>query len=288
MTTTETAPGGTFLLGGDLPVHRLGYGAMQITGPGVWGEPEDREGAKAVLRRAVELGVNFIDTADSYGPYVSEELIREALYPYPEDLVIATKAGFVRTGPNAWHPLGRPAYLRQEVEMSLRRLKLERIDLLQLHRVDPEVPLEDQVGELKKLQDEGKIRHIGLSEVDVAVTEQARKVAGIVSIQNLFNLADRHHEAVLDYATANGIAFIPWFPIATGKLARPGSVLEKAAQQHNVSPAQLALAWLLQRSPVVLPIPGTKTMSHLEENVEAASVRLSEDEFAALEKLAEG
>jgi pyridoxine 4-dehydrogenase len=288
MTTTDAAPGGTFLLGGDLPVHRLGYGAMQITGPGVWGEPEDREGAKAVLRRAVELGVNLIDTADSYGPYVSEEIIREALHPYPEDLVIATKAGFVRTGPNAWVPVGRPAYLRQEVEMSLRRLKLERIDLLQLHRVDREVPLEDQVGELKRLQDEGKIRHIGLSEVDADTTERAREVADIVSIQNLFNLADRHHEAVLDYATERNIAFIPWFPIATGKLAQPGSALETAAAQHQVSPAQLALAWLLERSPVMLPIPGTKSVSHLEENVAAADVRLSAEEFAALEKLTEG
>ena len=285
MTNTQVAPGGVFSLGGDLPVNRLGYGAMQITGPGIWGEPSDRQGAIAVLRRAVELGVNFIDTADSYGPYVSEELIREALHPYPDDLVIATKAGLLRTGPDAWVPLGRPAYLRQEVEMSLRRLGVERIDLFQLHRIDPAVPLADQVGELRKLQDEGKIRHIGLSEVDAAQIEEAGKVAEIASVQNLFNLADRHHEAVLDYATAKGIAFIPWFPIATGELAKPGSVLEQAAKDHDVTPAQLALAWLLRRSPVMLPIPGTRSVSHLEENVAAASVSLSDEEFDRLSAL---
>lgn len=288
MTGIEDAPGGTFRLGGDLPVHRLGYGAMQITGPGVWGEPEDRDAALTVLRSAVELGVNFIDTADSYGPYVSEELIREALYPYPEDLVIATKGGYVRTGPHQWVPLGRPAYLRQEVEMSLRRLCLDRIDLYQLHRVDPAVPLADQVGELKKMRDEGKIRHIGLSEVDVTQLEQAGEVAPIASVQNRYNLADRQHEAVLDYATARDLAFIPWYPIATGKLARPGSVLEQAARQHDVTPAQLALAWLLHRSPVMLPIPGTRSAGHLEENVAAATVRLGDEEFESLTALAEG
>jgi pyridoxine 4-dehydrogenase len=279
---TQAAPGGVFRLGGDLPVHRLGYGAMQITGPGIWGEPADRAGAIAVLRRAVELGVNLIDTADSYGPYVSEELIREALHPYPENLVIATKGGLVRTGPDEWTPVGRPAYLRQEVEMSLRRLGLERIDLYQLHRVDPAVPLADQVGELKSLQDEGKIRHIGLSEVDAAEIEEAGKVAEIVSVQNLFNLADRHHEAVLDYATEKNIAFIPWFPIATGQLARPGGVLDQAAKEHGSTPAQLALAWLLRRSPVMLPIPGTRSVAHLEENMAAADIHLTDDEFAAL------
>ncbi|GAB2989261.1 aldo/keto reductase [Amycolatopsis acidiphila] len=288
MTDIQAAPGGTFQLGGDLPVHRLGYGAMQITGPGVWGEPEDRDGALAVLRAAVDLGVNFIDTADSYGPYVSEELICEALYPYPDDLVIATKGGFVRTGPDQWVPLGRPAYLRQEVEMSLRRLRLERIDLYQLHRVDPEVPLEDQVGELRLLRDEGKIRHIGLSEVDSAQIEQARDVTEIASVQNLYNLADRRHEAVLDYATSQGIAFIPWFPIATGKLAEPGSVLEQAAKGHSATPAQLALAWLLRRSPVMLPIPGTRSVRHLEENVAAAAVQLTDEEFESLSALTEG
>ncbi|GHF63005.1 aryl-alcohol dehydrogenase-like predicted oxidoreductase [Amycolatopsis bartoniae] len=288
MTNIETAPGGTFLLGGDLPVHRLGYGAMQLTGPGVWGPPADHDGAIAVLHRAVELGVNLIDTADSYGPHVSEELIREALYPYPDDLVIATKGGFLRTGPDQWVPCGRPAYLRQEVEMSLRRLRLDRIDLYQLHRVDPEVPLADQVGELKQLQDEGKIRHIGLSEVDVAQLEQARDVAEIVSVQNLFNLADRHNEPVLDHAAEQGIAFIPWFPIATGRLARPGGILEQAAKEHEASPAQLAVAWLLRRSPVMLPIPGTRSVAHLEENVAAARVELTDDEFASLSALAEG
>ncbi|NKQ56434.1 oxidoreductase [Amycolatopsis sp. K13G38] len=286
MTDTKVAPGGVFSLGGDLPVHRLGYGAMQITGPGIWGEPSDRKGAVAVLRRAIELGVNFIDTADSYGPYVSEEIIREALHPYPEDLVIATKGGLVRTGPDQWVPVGRPAYLRQEVEMSLRRLGVDRIDLYQLHRVDADVPLADQVGELRRLQDEGKIRHIGLSEVDAAQIEEAGKVAEIVSVQNLFNLADRHHEAVLDYATEKGIAFIPWFPIATGELAKPGSVLEQAAGEHDATPAQLALAWLLRRSPVMLPIPGTRSVGHLEENVAAASISLTDEGFDRLAKLA--
>ncbi|GAA1976804.1 aldo/keto reductase [Amycolatopsis minnesotensis] len=283
---TTKAPGGVFELGGDLPVHRLGYGAMQITGKGIWGEPKDRKEAVAVLRRAVELGVTFIDTADSYGPYVSEEIIREALHPYQENLVIATKGGLVRTGPDQWVPVGRPAYLRQEVEMSLRRLGQERIDLYQLHRVDREVPLEDQVGELKKLRDEGKIRHIGLSEVDVSQIEAAAEVTEIASVQNLFNLADRHHEAVLDHATEHGIAFIPWFPIATGELAKPGSVLEQAAKEHGSSPAQLALAWLLRRSPVVLPIPGTSSVAHLEENVAAADITLTDTEFDQLTALA--
>ncbi|QWF82926.1 aldo/keto reductase [Amycolatopsis sp. CA-230715] len=283
--TTKT-PGGVFELGGDLPVHRLGYGAMQITGKGIWGEPKDRKEAVAVLRRAVELGVNFIDTADSYGPYVSEEIIREALHPYSEDLVIATKGGLVRTGPDQWIPVGRPAYLRQEVEMSLRRLGQERIDLYQLHRVDREVPFEDQIGELKKLRDEGKIRHIGLSEVDASQIEAASAITEIASVQNLFNLADRHHEAVLDHATEQGIAFIPWFPIATGELAKPGSVLEQAAKEHGSSPAQLALAWLLRRSPVVLPIPGTSSVAHLEENVAAADITLTDTEFDQLTALA--
>jgi aryl-alcohol dehydrogenase-like predicted oxidoreductase len=259
---------------------------MQITGPGVWGEPENRDEALAVLRRAIELGVNFIDTADSYGPYVSEELIHEALYPYPQDLVIGTKGGFVRTGPDQWHPVGRPMYLRQEVLMSLRRLGQDHIDLYQLHRIDPKVPFADQVGELKKLQDEGKIRHIGLSEVDVAQIEEARKIAEIVSVQNLYNLADRRHEAVLDYATEHGIAFIPWFPIATGELAKPGSVLEQAAKERGSSPAQLALAWLLRRSPVMLPIPGTSSVRHLEENMAAADIELTDEEFAQLSALA--
>ena len=279
------APGGTFQVGGDLPVNRLGFGAMRITGKGIWGEPADRGGAIAVLRRAVELGVNFIDTADSYGPYVSENLIREALYPYPEDLVVATKGGLLRTGPDQWIPLGKPAYLRQEVEMSLRRLGLERLDLYQLHRVDPDYPIADQVGELKDLQDEGKIRHIGLSEVDVEQIEQAGQTARIATVQNSFNLANRNHEAVLDYATEQRIGFIPFFPIATGKLASPGSVLEQVAKEHDATPGQLALAWLLHRSPVVLPIPGTSSDTHLEENVAAAGVELTDAEFNTLDNL---
>ncbi len=275
---------GTFLLGGDLPVVRLGYGAMQLTGPGVWGEPRDRGEARAVLRRAVELGVNFIDTADSYGPYVSEEIIAEALHPYGDSLVIATKAGLVRTGPGEWHPVGRPEYLRQEVEMSLRRLRLDRIDLLQLHRIDPQVPLPDQIGVLADLKNEGKIRHIGVSEVSVEEIEQVRKIAEIVSVQNLYNLANRQSEAVLDYAEREGLGFIPWFPIATGELAKPGGPLAGAAKDHGVSPAQLALAWLLRRSPVMLPIPGTSRVAHLEENVAAVEVDLTDDEYDALTK----
>ncbi|MEV0974850.1 aldo/keto reductase [Microtetraspora glauca] len=275
---------GTFLLGGDLPVVRLGYGAMQLTGPGVWGEPRDRGEARAVLRRAVELGVNFIDTADSYGPYVSEEIIAEALHPYGDSLVIATKAGLVRTGPGEWHSVGRPEYLRQEVEMSLRRLRLDRIDLLQLHRIDPQVPLPDQIGVLADLKNEGKIRHIGVSEVSVEEIEQVRKIAEIVSVQNLYNLANRQSEAVLDYAEREGLGFIPWFPIATGELAKPGGPLAGAAKDHGVSPAQLALAWLLRRSPVMLPIPGTSRVAHLEENVAAVEVDLTDDEYDALTK----
>src|SRR6478735_8749062 len=249
-TDTPAAASGSYLLGGDLPVHRLGYGAMQITGPGIWGEPRDRDEAIRVLRRAVELGVTFIDTADSYGPFVSEELIREALLPYADDLVIATKAGLTRAGPDDWRAVGRPEYLRQQCELSLRHLGLEQIDLYQLHRIDAKVPLEDQLGELALLQSEGKVRHIGLSEVSVAEIEQARSIATIVSVQNLYNLADRRAEDVLAYCEANGIAFIPWFPIATGKLARPGGPLENIAAETGAAPAQLALAWLLRRSPV--------------------------------------
>jgi aryl-alcohol dehydrogenase-like predicted oxidoreductase len=285
-TSTErptASASGTFSIGGDLPVRRLGYGAMQITGPGVWGPPADPEGAVRVLRRAVELGVNFIDTADSYGPYASEELIAEALHPYPDDLVIATKAGLVRPGPNMWIPVGRAAYLRQEVEMSLRRLNLERIDLFQLHRIDPQTPVEESLGELKALQQEGKIRHIGLSEVSVDELAHARTIVDIVSVQNRYNLADRASEDVLAYATRENLGFIPWFPVATGKLARPGGPLDAAAASHGATPAQLALAWLLRRSPVMLPIPGTKSVEHLDENVAAASLALTDDEFATLE-----
>jgi aryl-alcohol dehydrogenase-like predicted oxidoreductase len=272
----------TFVIGGDLTVNRLGYGAMQLAGPGVWGEPADRSGAIAVLRRAVELGVTFIDTADAYGPYVSEDLIREALHPYPSDLVIATKGGFTRSGPNRWAAVGRPEYLRQCVEMSLRRLGLERIDLYQLHRIDPAVPLADQIGLLADMQREGKIRHVGLSEVSVDDTEAVRKYVDVVSVQNLYNLANRRAEPVLDYCEENDIAFIPWFPMATGELARPGGPLDAAARKHHATPAQLAIAWLLHRSPVMLPIPGTSTVDHLEENLGGGHIELTAAEFDAL------
>ncbi|MBD8057588.1 aldo/keto reductase [Cellulomonas sp. JH27-2] len=280
--TPSAAASGTFRLGGDLEINRLGYGTMQLPGEGVWGPPKDRDAAHAVLRRAVELGVNFFDTADSYGPEVAEDLLREALHPYSDDVVIATKAGLTRQGPGVWTPVGRPAYLRQQAELSLRRLGVERIDLFQLHRIDPEVPLEDQVGELKALQDEGKIRHIGLSEVSVADVEAAQQVATIVSVQNLFNLTDRSAEELLDWATEREIAFIPWFPLATGKLSGEGSPLAELAKQHDASPSQLALAWLLRRSPAMLPIPGTSSIAHLEDNVAGAGITLSDDEFAAL------
>ena len=284
MTTTASpaAAAGTFALGGDLTVNRLGYGAMQLTGPGVWGDPKDPAQAVRVLRRAVELGVNFIDTADSYGPVVAEQLIKKALHPYADGVVIATKAGLTRQGPGKWTPVGRPEYLRQQAELSLRNLGLERIDLFQLHRIDPAVPLEDQVGELKKLQDEGKIRHIGLSEVTVTELQAAQQIAVIASVQNLFNLASRSAEPLLDYAAGNGIAFIPWYPLATGSLAGPGSPLAKLAAEHGATPSQLALAWLLRRSPVMLPIPGTSTVSHLEDNVAGAGIELTDGQFAEL------
>ncbi|MFG2091329.1 MULTISPECIES: aldo/keto reductase [unclassified Spirillospora] len=263
-------------------VHRLGYGAMRLTGPGVWGPPRDRAEAVRVLRRAVDLGVDFIDTADSYGPFHSEEIIREALHPYPDGLLVATKAGFVRTGPNRWHTLGRPAYLRQQVEMSLRRLGVERIGLFQLHRIDPEVPLADQVGELAALRDEGKIASIGLSEVSVREIEDARRTAEIVTVQNRYNLTDRGSEDVLEHCEAQGIGFIPWFPIAAGKLAEPGGPVDEIARATGATPAQVSLAWLLARSPVMLPIPGTSTVAHLEENVAAAGVALGAEQVAAL------
>jgi pyridoxine 4-dehydrogenase len=267
---------GTFAIGSDLRVHRLGFGAMQLTGPGVWGEPADRAEAIAVLRRAVELGINLIDTADSYGPYVSEELIREALHPYPKGLVIATKAGLTRPGPRHWIPLGRPEYLRQECEMSLRRLGVERIDLFQLHRIDPKVPADDQFGALRDLQKEGKIRHVGLSEVNVAEIEAARRTVAIATVQNQYNLAYRNSEDVLDYCTRENIGFIPWFPLATGDLAKPHGVLVRIARQLDGQPAQVALAWLLKKSPVMLPIPGTSKVTHLEENVAAALLELDD------------
>jgi pyridoxine 4-dehydrogenase len=281
-TNGSAADSGTFRLGGDLPVHRLGYGAMRITGPGIWGEPADRPEAVRVLRRAVELGVNFIDTADAYGPFVSEQIIREALHPYPEGVLIATKGGFSRPGPRSWVPIGRPEYLRQQAELSLRHLGVERIDLYQLHRIDPKVPLAEQVGTLAELQKEGKIRHIGLSEADVEQLEEARGVAEIVSVQNKYNLVERADEDVLEYAGRNGIAYIPWNPIAVGQLARPGGPLDTAARAHGATPGQLALAWLLHRSPVMLPIPGTSSVAHLEENTAAAGIELTDAEFTEI------
>jgi len=265
------AASGTFSIGGDLPVHRLGYGAMRITGPGIWGPPANPEGCRDVLRRAVELGVNFIDTADSYGPAVSEPLIREALHPYPKGLAIATKAGLTRQGPNKWAPVGRPEYLRQQLEMSLRYLGVERIDLYQLHRIDAQVPVEESLGALKDLQKEGKIRHIGLSEVSPEEIERARKTVKIVTVQNRYNLSDRGHEKTLEYCEQHQIGFIPWFPVAAGQLAKPGGRLDAVAKRHGVTMAQISLAWLLHRSPVMLPIPGTTSVAHVEENIAAAN-----------------
>src|ERR1700677_4665720 len=290
VTLTENAnakASGTFVIGRDMPVNRLGYGAMRITGEGIWGEPKDVEGAKKVLRRAVELGVNFIDTADSYGPEVSERLIGEALAPYPKGVVIATKAGLTRQGPNEWLPVGRPEYLQQQVEMSLRRLKLERIDLWQLHRIDPQVPVEESLGVIKKLQEQGKIRHVGLSEVNPHEIDQARKVIDIVSVQNQYNIGDRQHEEVLEYCAKHKLAFIPWFPVAAGKLARPGGKLDSVAKAHGVSVSQLSLAWLLHHSPVMLPIPGTSSVKHLEENMGAGKLHLSAEGGKAMERAAE-
>jgi pyridoxine 4-dehydrogenase len=287
MTTLLAESAGTFTLGGDLIVNRLGFGAMRITGEGIWGEPKDPDEARRVLRRAVELGVNFIDTADSYGPEVSENLIAEALHPYPKDLIIATKGGFTRSGPNKWAEVGRPEYLRQCVEMSLRRLKVERIDLYQLHRIDPKVPVEESLGALKEFQKEGKIRHIGLSEVSPKEIDKASKTVNVVSVQNLYNLSDRKHEKVLKYCEQRQIGFIPWFPVASGKLAQPGGALDQAAKKHGATVAQLSLAWLLFHSPVMLPIPGTSSVKHLEENVGAAKVHLSAEEFQTIERAAE-
>jgi pyridoxine 4-dehydrogenase len=283
--TTATAPL-TFDLGGDLPVHRLGYGAMQLPGPGVWGEPADRAAAVRVVQAAVEQGVDFIDTADSYGPLVSEQVIAEALHPYPEQLVIGTKAGLTRTGPGEWVPVGRPAYLKQQVELSLRHLRVDRIDLIQLHRIDPEVPLADQLGAFAELKEQGKVRHIGVSEVSVEELQAARGVTEIASVQNLYNLTNRQSQDVLEYATAEGIAFIPWFPIATGDLAKPDSPVAAIARELDATPSQVALAWLLQKSPVILPIPGTKSVEHLTENMGAAQLTLSDDEMAELDALA--
>ncbi len=276
----------TYKLGGDLEVNRLGFGAMRIVGDGVWGEPNDQENSRQVLRRAVELGVNFIDTADAYGPDVSERLIGEALAPYAKGVVIATKGGLTRQGPNRWLPVGRAEYLEQQVEMSLRLLKTERLDLWQLHRIDPKTPVEESLGAVSKLQKAGKIRHIGLSEVKVPEIEQARKVVEIVSVQNKYNLGDRAHEDVLGYCEQNDIAFIPWFPVAAGELARAGGKLDSFAKRHSLTVSQLSLAWLLHRSPVMLPIPGTSNLKHLEENLKAASVSLTQDEWDEVEAAA--
>jgi len=280
---------GTFDLGGDLTVTRMGFGAMRLTGEGIWGEPDDPDVAIALLRRTVELGVDLIDTADSYGPFVSEDLIREALHtgggdPY-DGVTIATKAGLIRTGPGEWHPMGRPTYLRFACEMSLRRLGVETIDLFQLHRIDPEVAAEDQFGELRSLKDEGKIRHIGLSEVDADALDHAREHLEVVSVQNRYNLLDRGSEAVLEACTEAGIGFIPWFPVATGELARPGGPLDDLAAETGATPAQLALAWLLHRSPVMLPIPGTSSIAHLEENVAASGLSLTDAQVTRLDAL---
>jgi pyridoxine 4-dehydrogenase len=286
MKSMATQVAKTFKLGGELEIHRLGYGAMRITGKGIWGEPDDRESAKQVLRRAVELGVDFIDTADSYGPAVSERLIGEALAPYDKGTVIATKAGLTRQGPDRWLPVGRPEYLTQQVEMSLRWLKRDTLDLWQLHRIDAKVPVEESLGAIKKLQEAGKIRFVGLSEVTVDQIKQARKMVEIVSVQNEYNLGNRKSEAVLEYCEREGIAFIPWFPVAAGKLAQPGGKLDELAKKHGATVSQLSLAWLLHRSPVILPIPGTSSIAHLEENLKAADLKLSDAEWKDLEAAA--
>src|SRR5437763_12858028 len=288
---TAQARDSTFELGGDLLVNRLGFGAMRLTGEGIWGWPPDRENAKKILRRALELGVNFIDTADAYGPETNELLIADALYPYPKGLVIATKGGNTRPGPGQWVPDGRPEYLAQAVDKSLKRLKLERIDLWQLHRIDRKVPVEESLGAIKKAQDVGKSRHVGLSEVTVAEIERAKKVVPIVSIQNRYNITDRESEAALNYCEQQKMGFIPWAPIGgsgTHSLSKASNALEAEAKRHNVSVVQLALAWLLQRSPVMLPIPGTSSLAHLEENMAAAKLQLTPDDWKRIEGLARG
>jgi len=286
VTAINVAASGTFDIRDLGTVHRLGFGAMRITGPGIWGEPDDREVARSVVRRAVELGVDFIDTADSYGPGVSEEIIAEALYPYPADLTIATKAGLARTGPQRWVALGRPEYLRQQAELSLRRLEVDVLDLFQLHRIDPKVDRAEQFGVLKDLQDEGKVRALGLSQVSVDEIKAAQKVFTVATVQNRYNLTDRSSQDVLDYCEAQGIGFIPWAPVSAGELARPGGPVDVAAKELDATPAQVALAWVLQRSPVMLPIPGTGSIGHLEENLAAASLTLPADTVAALDAAA--
>ena len=283
VTAINVAASGTFDIRNLGTVHRLGFGAMRITGPGIWGEPHDREVARSVVRRAVELGVDFIDTADSYGPAVSEEIIAEALYPYPAGLKIATKAGLARTGPQRWVALGRPEYLRQQAELSLRHLKVEVLDLFQLHRIDPRVDRVEQFGALKDLQDEGKVRALGLSQVSVDEIKAAQQVFTVAAVQNRYNLTDRSSQDVLDYCEDQGIGFIPWAPVSAGELARPGGPVDVAAKELDATPAQVALAWVLQRSPVMIPIPGTGSVGHLEENLAAASLTLPADTIAALD-----
>ncbi|HUJ40052.1 MAG TPA: aldo/keto reductase [Candidatus Acidoferrales bacterium] len=285
-TARPAAASGEFHIGKDLRVYRLGFGAMRVTGKGIWGEPKDRKDAIRLLRRVVDLGINFIDTADSYGPHVSEELIAEALHPYPSGLVIATKGGYERPGPDRWVENGRPEHLRKACEGSLRRLRLERIDLYQLHRIDSKVPAEDQLGALKQLQAQGKIRHIGLSEVSVRQIESAQKIVPILSVQNRYSLADRGSEDVLKFCERSGIGFIPWFPLAAGRLSGAAGAAGKAAGKLNITPSQLALAWLLWRSPVMLPIPGTSSIEHLEENVAAATLKNLESTLEGLGKSA--
>jgi pyridoxine 4-dehydrogenase len=279
---TSAAPAGTFTIGGDLPVHRMGYGAMRITGEGIWGEPDDPDAARALLRRALELGVNLIDTADSYGPQVSERLIAEALHPYPDELVIATKGGSVRPGPGQWVLNGRPEHLKQACEDSLRRLRLDRIDLYQLHAIDPNVPLAESLGALKELQDQGKVRHIGVSNFNARQLEEARGLVDVVSVQNRYSVSDRGSQDVLDACEANHIAFLPYFPLAAGRLTRPGGALDAIAKAHDATTGQVALAWLLQSSPNAIPIPGTSSGEHLEENYAAASLELSSEEMETL------
>jgi aryl-alcohol dehydrogenase-like predicted oxidoreductase len=282
MTELNAARSGLFKIGGEIAINRLGFGAMRVTGKGVWGEPEDRAACLRTLRRLPELGVNFIDTADSYGPDVSEHLIREALHPYP-GILVATKGGLTRLGPDIWRPVGRPEYLRQQALMSLRFLGVEQIGLWQLHRIDPKVPRDEQFGAIKSLLDDGVIRHAGLSEVSVAEIEAAQKIFPVATVQNRFNLIDRGSEAVLDFCAKHGIGFIPWFPLASGNLAKPGSLLDRIAHAHGAAPSQIALAWVLKRSPVMLPIPGTSQVAHLEENVAAVGIELSNEDFAALD-----
>ncbi|MFC4314348.1 aldo/keto reductase [Steroidobacter flavus] len=284
MATLTAARSGTFRIGGELEVHRLGFGAMRITGEGIWGPPKDKAESLRVLKRLPELGVNFIDTADSYGPDVSEQLLREGLHPY-KGLVIATKGGLTRPGPDEWVPNGRPEYLIKQAHASLKKLGVERIDLWQLHRIDPNVPRAEQFGAVKQLLDEGVIRFAGLSEVSVEDVKAASKVFPVATVQNMYNLANRGAEAVLNHCEQQGIGFIPWYPLAAGELARSGSVLDKIAKEHKVAPSQIALAWILKRSPVMLPIPGTSKVKHLEENVAAVEIELSDSEFATLNKL---